>query len=752
MPTCRTLPPVHAQSASFSVSVMFGLESLATVIPPLLPLALAVGQSVASDRLRRRAIFCLSLPRIALAGSVDVMCFDKTGTLTRDGLDFVGVHPVDASDPSDGAAPPRIGALLADASAVPPHLLAAMASATSLSRVGTRMLGNEVDCKLFAATGWQMEDGSCADASSLPEGGSAEPRALLLRSACGRQRLRVLRRFEFDHGLQCMSVLVSDASACATDGSGPCDVHVFVKGSYERLRVLASAGAVPANYDAVTAELAKQGSYVLALGCRSVQTVAQGAWHAWSRADVERDLRLLGLLVFRNELKPDTPSALAALAAGGVTCTMITGDNAFTGVCVARAAGLLDAQAPVALAEERGDADDEADMDGLLAWRDVDSGRRVSETALLAQLRGGAGAGPDGCWCELALSGGAFAAALRAGTADSRALLLHARVFARMSPDQKTAAVDVLKAAGLVVGMCGDGGNDCGALRAAHVGIALSEAEASLVSPFASKRRTVAAVVDVLQEGRASLATSFASLKYMVQYGLLYSVLNLCVNYYLGSLSQAQYVFIDMAIILPLSAAATLSGPAPGLHVRRPTTDLLGPHTLFSLLGQFALCVAFTLLALTLLTKQPWYVRRTPQLADPSRWWLAPDSAEVSVLFLVAVHQFCASAVAFSLGSVFRAGAHTNWPLCATALALNVLFAVLVLWGGGPAGRWFHLVDLPSPFRVRLWLLLQVQTLSLLAWEKALLDGPAAAWGRAAWDRITRYSRPGYLRLPRPVR
>lgn len=37
-------------------------------------------------------------------------------------------------------------------------------------------------------------------------------------------------------------------------------------------------------------------------------------------------------------------------------------------------------------------------------------------------------------------------------------------------------------------GMAGDGGNDCGALRASHAGIALSKAEASLVAPFSSGR------------------------------------------------------------------------------------------------------------------------------------------------------------------------------------------------------------------------------------------------------------------------
>jgi cation-transporting ATPase 13A3/4/5 len=715
------------KSASPAVSIMFGLESVATVIPPLLPLALAVGQSVASDRLRRRAIFCLSLPRIALAGMVDVFCFDKTGTLTREGLDFAGVHPIIA-DGGEGALP-RVGELVADAAALPALTRAACAAATSVARLGDRFVGNEVDCKLFAATGWAAETGGGADAS------------VLLRSPCGTQRLELLRRFEFDHGLQCMSAVVRDAATPGGDVDDDAPVHarVFVKGSYEAVRRMAVPGSVPAGYDDVTAALAKQGAYVLALATRDAGQITRRQLRSWGRSDAECHVTLLGLLVFRNELKPDTADALRALAAGGVACVMITGDNAYTGVHVARGCGLLAPGARVALAEEAPPG-----AGALLAWRDVDSGQPVPESELLAQLRA-----PDSVdWRELALSGGAFAAALRAGTPDAMAVLLHARVLARMSPDQKTAAVSVLKAAGLITGMCGDGGNDCGALRAAHVGVALSEAEASLVSPFASKRRTVAAVVDVLQEGRASLATGFASFKYMVQYGLLYSVLNLCVNFYQGSLSQAQYLVIDMAIILPLSAVSTLAGPAARLHVRKPPASLLGPATLLSLLGQFALCCAFSFAALGLLAAQPWYTRRTVELADPSRWWLAPDSAEVTVLFLTAVHQFAASAVAFSLGSVFRAGAHTNWAQNAAFAAHTAAFGALVLAPAGAPARWFHLVPMPRGFRVRLWLLLQVQTAALLLWEKVLLDGPIANAARRAWARARGAHRPSYLRLP----
>jgi cation-transporting ATPase 13A3/4/5 len=60
-------------------------------------------------------------------------------------------------------------------------------------------------------------------------------------------------------------------------------------------------------------------------------------------------------------------------------------------------------------------------------------------------------------------------------------------VFARMSPDQKGELVKRQQDLGFCVCMCGDGANDCGALRAANAGISLSETEASVASPFTSK-------------------------------------------------------------------------------------------------------------------------------------------------------------------------------------------------------------------------------------------------------------------------
>lgn len=69
--------------------------------------------------------------------------------------------------------------------------------------------------------------------------------------------------------------------------------------------------------------------------------------------------------------------------------------------------------------------------------------------------------------------------------------------------------------------MCGDGANDCGALKAADAGISLSEAEASIAAPFTSKIQDISAVVTLLREGRAALTTTFQAFKFIELYSMI---------------------------------------------------------------------------------------------------------------------------------------------------------------------------------------------------------------------------------------
>ena len=94
-------------------------------------------------------------------------------------------------------------------------------------------------------------------------------------------------------------------------------------------------------------------------------------------------------------------------------------------------------------------------------------------------------------------------------------MLVKAQVFARMSPDEKNEVVERLQLLGYTVLMCGDGANDCAALKAADVGISLSEAEASVAAPFTSRTPDISCVLEVIKEGRAALVTSFSCFKYM---------------------------------------------------------------------------------------------------------------------------------------------------------------------------------------------------------------------------------------------
>ena len=71
-------------------------------------------------------------------------------------------------------------------------------------------------------------------------------------------------------------------------------------------------------------------------------------------------------------------------------------------------------------------------------------------------------------------------------------LLSQIRVFARFDPKQKEFVITSLRDAGFCVLMCGDGTNDVGALKHAHVGVAILSSQPVVEKKEASKKSEVA--------------------------------------------------------------------------------------------------------------------------------------------------------------------------------------------------------------------------------------------------------------------
>ncbi|KAJ2486746.1 hypothetical protein IWW37_005510, partial [Coemansia sp. RSA 2050] len=702
-------------------SWFYGVFVISQVMSPLLPAALVVGQSVAADRLRRQKIYCVDLPRIMMAGKVQVFCFDKTGTLTKEGLEFLAVQPVVPALPR-----PVFGPDEADIAQLLDVAQLGFASCHAVATVDRQLIGNPVDVEQFRATGWDLQ----------PSDEYVDTLVSPFTASGRRRKAHVLKRFEFVHARQLMSVAVQDAATS--------DVHVFVKGSYERLRHMAVPGSIPADYDAVAAKWAREGCYVLALAHKNLGQIKGVA--RMQRDHMEAGCSLVGLLLFRNKLKDDTAQAIAELRAGNTRSVMITGDSALTAVFIARECGMVASEARVILGDMEGE-----DESRRLVWRDTADDVPVGDIgSLLGHV-------------ELAVTATAYNHLVSSN--GIRRLLFSIRVFARMTPLGKAECVG-FHMERAITGMCGDGGNDCGALRAAHVGLALSESEASIVSPFSSSNRSISSCVTLLREGRAGLATSFAAYKFLINYATTMSALELTQFYFSVIVPQAVWILIDSFIAVGLCIALTQAQTARTLAPSRPTARLIGSHTLASIWGQTAINYAFLFGLIGLLFNQRWF--RCNEFdsrdIDTSLWWILGDNYESELISIVCLFQFVNAAAVYNFGYRYRRSWVTNYSLAVLYGMFIAVVSILVLANPNRFSCMFRincgnpdvLVDLgysrptwhitpynspighnvlPHSFRWTLWALCITNAMLCLTYEKLVVLGPVGRYIKNWWIR-----------------
>ena len=85
-----TTPSLIEDKADDETIIDRFLNLFVIAVPPALPAAVGCGVAFAARRLRQLKIFCISPPRINIAGRINHFVFDKTGTLTEEGLSVLG--------------------------------------------------------------------------------------------------------------------------------------------------------------------------------------------------------------------------------------------------------------------------------------------------------------------------------------------------------------------------------------------------------------------------------------------------------------------------------------------------------------------------------------------------------------------------------------------------------------------------------------------------------------------------------------
>ncbi|OQR88101.1 P-type ATPase (P-ATPase) Superfamily [Achlya hypogyna] len=686
----RIYDAIAAGSSLFDLLISV-FDLISTAIPAALPMILTVGIGFSLTRLQDADIFCIDAQRINVSGHLDCFCFDKTGTLTTESLDFIGV------DLCDGR-----GTAIAS---LPEAIVLGLASCHGLTPSASGVTGYPLEQSMFAATGCSLR----STAGGLHVVRDDEP------------VLRIRDRFAFDAAVQRSSAIVEAPALGA-----------YVKGSPEALREICVPASLPQDLDAVVHAYVCQGHYVLALAHKPL------AMSPRQRGDVESDVHFLGLLLFVNPIKAHSAWVVETLQAAAIDVHIITGDNALTTIHVARSVGLR-LRPHVALVDYAHDqlqykmhygAEDEASLtidsfEALAApAQQLGVWHQLRDAIVLDALLEQYDVALTGSAIEWLAEEAAFATLLPR-------LVSETKIFARVKPHTKTWIVQQLMAMGKYVGMTGDGTNDCGALKAAHVGLALSNAEASIVAPFTSRRKDIRDVVALVREGRCALATSLLAFKFMVMYPVIETTLITVINHVQATFSNNQYLFDDLVVVLGLSVLMLRTGPAPTLTRARPPESLFAPAVLWSVAAQTILFGVFAALPLWLAHRQDWFCALPDVVAGIKNCFrfqpnesgdMTTHSHEVSIVWTTGHLQYLILAIAFNVPDPFRSSAWTNrWFVLYTAAMGVVLTVILIAPGSALDVQWLDLVTpLPQYFCYEVFGLFLLNITASIACELAI--------------------------------
>ena len=388
--------------------------------------------------------------------------------------------------------------------------------------------------------------------------------------------------------------------------------------------------------------------------------------------------------------KPDSKTVISELKKSGHGVVMITGDAIQTAAEVARQVGIIrrssSRKRPVYRIQERAKGSKSESDDALSYFECIPFGRKSDERPPLPLSRTAIGEllqlskQGDAAFC---ISGDTLVSlastsvrmeksrqwSTRTSMIDEKHLLLSpaaqsvlkvlvplVSVFARHAPHQKEAVIAAFNHGGFQTLMCGDGTNDVGALKRAHVGISIISApeveskqmeaneriaaakseqkreekskkakfkkarsrsveeslrqlreaqeeleqvelgDASVAAPFTSRAVSIKCCKDVIQQGRCTLVTMLQIYK-ILGVNCLVNALVLSKLFLHGVKQGDRQLTILGVVVAALFFFVTRAEPLSTLSPIRPPASVLCVQALVSIAGQFFLHLATIILA-----------------------------------------------------------------------------------------------------------------------------------------------------------
>ena len=428
-----------------------------SVVPPELPMELSLAVNTSLAALSKYAIFCTEPFRIPFAGRVDVACFDKTGTLTGEDLVVEGIAGLGLGHSGTSTPIEKDGSH----SHITPVLEAGhettlvLATAHALVRLDEGdIVGDPMEKATLTSLGWKLGKNDTLTSKQTVASVSGKGAALAADT------VQIKRRFQFSSALKRQSSVATVTTLDPQTAKKVKHTFVGVKGAPETIQKMLVN--VPADYEATFKFFTRKGSRVLALAYKNLTTDAEmpaGRINDLKRENVEAGLTFAGFLVLHCPLKEDAKESVRMLNESSHRVVMITGDNPLTAVHVAREVEIVDRDVLIL------DAPEHDESGKKLVWRSVDD--TISIPVDPSQpLDKDILANNDLCVTGYALT----------KFKDQKAflpLIRHTWVYARVSPKQKEEILMGLKDLGYFTLMAGDGTNDVGALKQAHIGVAL---------------------------------------------------------------------------------------------------------------------------------------------------------------------------------------------------------------------------------------------------------------------------------------